>query len=211
MNFNYMENAELDNIKERFVQIILEHPQKWWAAKVGVSQGLISSSWKAGNLPRIETLIKILHIKGISPNWFFYNIKPKHIKDIDGFSSDLNIQHNREVHRKMLEAENELLELRGRVKHLENKLKMQNLSQLASISVGEKGNERDLFDSHGLPLVTFMRLLNDILFKSFEITVTQMDDEKFSKMLDWISSNFDSGKFKAIAALKSLDSEVSTK
>lgn len=208
MKFNDFKESDLLGLRERFLQIISEHPQKWWSEKLEVSQGLVSSNWKSGKLPRIETLYKILCIKEISPNWFFFNIEPKYLKDIEGAVKDPNIVKNRETQLKVLETESELFELRDKVKHLETCIKMQELSVLVKFlnDEGEIAYDKDVFSSYILPLLTLMRMLNDLLFKSFEIVAkNQIDENTFKGIINWINSNFESSQFTTIAALKSLD------
>lgn len=197
----------MKDIKKRFIEIILEHTQPWWAEKLEVSQGVISSSWVKGNLPRMETLFKIIKIKGISPNWFFFGIKPRYLYDVDGIENRED-EKGRETYLKMLQQESENRELHQKILCLENSLRIQSLSKLVSLAPDDANiSEKDLFKNHGIPFVTLMRLLNDIMFKSFELLLSNQIDEKgLEKILTWINDNFESSKFKTIADLKSLDS-----
>lgn len=210
MKFDVLENENLDEIKERFIEILSENTQPWWAEALDVSQGVISSAWLKGKLPRIETLFKIIKIKGISPNWLFLGIKPIYIKDLDEIAKDDSADQSRETYLKMLQTESENRDLRQRIAILENSLRIQDLSKLVKIVPSdEKIVENELFKNHGLALVTLMRMLNDIMFKSFELLLNnQIDDKGFEKILCWINNNFDSSQFKAIADLKSLDSAM---
>jgi transcriptional regulator with XRE-family HTH domain len=203
-------NMKINDVEKRFVNIIMEHPPKWWSEKLGVSPGVVSNSWKSGNMPRPETLFKIFKVKGISPNWFFFNIEPKSINDVDGVAADPLIQHGRKTHQKILEKENELFNLQDEVKYLRTSLKLQEMSRLIPLS-GYGGDvsldiDGDLFKNHILPIITLMRLLNEILFKALEyLTKSDLDNEKLDKIIDWITSNFESEQFTAIAALKNID------
>lgn len=212
MKKNTLKNAGMSDIKKRFIEIISEHTQPWWAEKLKVSQGVISSSWVKGNLPRTETLFRIIKIKGISPNWFFFGIKPRYLNDVDGIEGNENEQ-GRETYLKMLRQESENRELRQKIDSLENSLRMQSLSKLVSLTPGDVNISKvDLFKNHGIAFVTLMRLLNDIMFKSFELLLSNQIDEKgFEKILAWINDNFEPSKFKTIADLKSLEGIIPPK
>ena len=211
MKLNEYSEAGLQEVRERFLQIISEHPQKWWSQQLGVSQGLVSSNWKAGKLPRIETVFKILQMKGISPNWFFFEIEPKYLRDLESPAMGPAIDHNRKTQLKVLEAESELIELRDKVKRLEACIKMQELSSLIPwFSASEElDDDKDTFERHILPLLTLMRMLNDLLFKSFEVVARgHINDKKLAGILKWINSNFESSQRTTEAALSALEKKL---
>ncbi|MDA8137888.1 MAG: helix-turn-helix transcriptional regulator [Desulfobacteraceae bacterium] len=189
------------DVKKKFLELIKEHSQPWWSEKLGVSQAVISSSWTAGKMPRVETLMKILKIKGVSPSWLFFNSGPKYIKDMD--NQDISVSRNRDTHLKIQVAENELIELREKVKNLELLLKQQQLCMIVPfLKEDEAKNEKATV----LPILTLMRMLNDVLYKSFELTVNK---ENAEKIIDWIKNNFDSNQFKTSAALKDIEKIIS--
>ncbi|MFZ1983053.1 MAG: hypothetical protein WAU91_01490 [Desulfatitalea sp.] len=192
---------DFQEMRDKFLELIAEQSQPWWSEKIGVSQAIISSSWSIGKMPRVETLLKILKIKGVSPSWMFFNIGPKYLKDFD--NQDLSVKRNREVHIKIQSAENELIELREKVKNLELLLQQQQLCMLVPLL-----KARDTFDEEPtvVPILTMMRMLNDVLFKAFELTVNK-DNAK--NLMDWIQDNFASNQFTTIAALKAIEKIIS--
>lgn len=198
-----IKKADINGLKKRFLEIIAEESQKWWADTLSVSQSSISGSWLSGNLPRAETLFRIMQIKGVSPTWLFFEFGPKYLKDYD--QSAVDVLKTRETHQKIVEQELDNLELKERIKYLERCLKQQELSMLIPV-LNQDGTDSkssdDIFNDHILPIVTLMRLFQDILFKSFELA---LDDERMSNVLDWVKENFESGKFTSAATLKDLE------
>lgn len=80
MKKDNLEQAGLDEMVDRFIELITEHPQKWWAKKLDVSQGVISSSWMEGNLPRPETLFKIMKLKRVHAQLVFFRNRSQGIR-----------------------------------------------------------------------------------------------------------------------------------
>lgn len=201
MNNKSSPDTDLEEMREKFMALIKEHSQPWWSEKVGVSQAVVSSSWTAGKLPRVETLLKILKLKEVSPTWIFFGIGPKYLTDLD--HQDASVTRNREIHLKMQMAESELIELRQKVRNLELLLKQQQLClRVPLLKDAEAASEK----ASAVPVLTLMRMLNDVLYKSFELAVNEDNAES---IIDWIKENFDSNQYTTIAALKEVEKIIS--
>ena len=151
-------------------------------------------------MPRVETLLRILKMKGVSPTWMFFNLGPKYLRDLEG--QDASVSRNRETHLKVLLAENELVELREKVRHLELLLKQQQLCVMVPFL---KENEPSASKASAVPVLTLLRMLNDILYKSFELTV---NEGNVDRIIDWIKHNFDANQYSTIAALKDVEKVI---
>lgn len=197
---NNIKQASVDAMVGRFIELIKEHPQKWWAKKLDVSQGVISSSWMEGKLPRPETLFKIMTLKRVTANWFFFGIGPRKLEDLE--DKNQVFQKKQKIHRKILEQDNEIAELRERIQELELFIKENQVKSLFY----EKSNDTGIGFSDAVKMITFIRLFNEIIFKGFEIAVeNDLNKNSFIKIIDWVNSNYESSIFKTIASLKDLE------
>ncbi len=199
----------LEGLKTRFSRILDEHSQVWWANALNVSQSVLSGSWKAGKLPRVDNIYKVLEIKGISANWFFFKLGPKYLRDLDDAAIEKTRGRARKTQIKILEAEDEILRLQEKIGALERQIEQQKIFSLIPLGSPADADRASVFEQNGLPLLTFMRMMNEVLFKAFEIYLTSENpDEKMKNLMAWIINNFKACRYSTIASLTDLTNKI---
>jgi hypothetical protein len=200
------------NFKKRLLDLLGEEQQNWWSSQLGISQSVISSGWKKKSFPRSDNLVRICDIKGISANWLLLGVGPKYIKDLDDKKiAEIQSKKN-EAQYKIMAQDEKVLGLEERINELERALRCADVSNLVKYKPykenSESFKEADIFDSNILPLLTLMRLMQDVLFKAFEeYSKTSMSDEKFHNIFNYLTKNFEANKYRVISSLKELNSK----
>lgn len=199
----------LGKFKERLIQVLNEEQQVWWSENLEVSQSVISSGWKKGSHPRSDNLLRICEIKGISANWMFFGIGPKHIEDVDEKKISAAQKRSDITQRRIMQQSEEILELKDKIKGLERALSLSKLSKL--VKYGEKvtkGKDSDIFVENILPLLALMKSIQEVMFKVFEeYSEKNMDGDLFNKISQYLSDSQESNKYSVISTLKELDSK----
>jgi transcriptional regulator with XRE-family HTH domain len=200
------------SFKKRLLDVLGEEQQNWWSSQLGISQSVISSGWKKKSYPRSDNLIKICEIKGISANWLLLGVGPKYIEDLDDKKIAEMQSKKNETQYKIMAQDEKVLRLEERIHELERALKCVDVSNLAKFNIGKENSgrfeETNIFDSNILPLLTLMRLMQDVLFKAFEeYSKTSMSDDRFNNIFDYLTKNFEANKYSVISSLKELDSK----
>lgn len=200
------------SFKKRLLDVLGEEQQNWWSSQLGISQSVISSGWKKKSFPRSDNLVRICDIKGISANWLLMGVGPKYIKDLDDKKiAEIQSKKNETQYRIMAQDE-KVLSLEERINELERALKCVDVSNLVKYKTHNENSEifkeTDIFDSNILPLLTLMRLMQDVLFKVFEeYSKTNMTDDRFHNIFEYLIKNFEANKYGVISSLKELDSK----
>lgn len=157
-------------------------------------------------------MVRICDIKGISANWLLMGVGPKYIKDLDDKKiAEIQSKKNETQYRIMAQDE-KVLSLEERINELERALKCVDVSNLVKYKTHNENSEifkeTDIFDSNILPLLTLMRLMQDVLFKVFEeYSKTNMTDDRFHNIFEYLIKNFEANKYGVISSLKELDSK----
>lgn len=200
----------IEGFKRRLLDVLDEEQQNWWSNQLGISQSVISSGWKRKSYPRSDNLIKICEIKGISANWLLLGKGPKYINDLDEKKiAEIQSKKNEAQYRIMAQDE-KVFKLEQRIQELERALKCVDVSNIVKYRQGEMNLDgaqaADIFDNNILPLLTMMRLIQDVLFKAFEeYSKDKMTDERFHKIFEYLTNNFEANKYGVISSLKELD------
>ena len=202
--------------QKRLNEILSMHPGVWWEKELGVSNSLIGARWKKGTMPRVDKLIKMCQLTGVSANWLFLGIEPKLLGDeiaMDGGVQEIRdkmkdfvalYKENRELKRyidKLSKKESAIDNLISIVKLLSaNKDFIDNVDALENIS------NKEFFEQYIAPLNVLIKSFSDIVFKLLAVIVeTDAGKDFIAQTFKFFTEEYEKNKLLAQYRFKELD------
>lgn len=210
---NGLQSTEtLYGFKKRLIDVLDEEQQVWWSERLSISQSVLSGGWKKKSFPRSDNLLKICEIKDISANWLLFGLGPKRLSDFSENRLREARQKKDQHQERIMQKSEEILMLKQRVSELERALASVELSNLvkyrSDIKKTGMDTEIDIFNENVIPLITLMRLIQDILFKVFEeYSKENLSTERYNSIFSYLTENFEAHTYEVIATLKELETK----
>lgn len=193
-----------DGFFERLMEILQTEKQTWWAEKTNTSQSMVSNYWFKGKYPRGDKIFKILELKNISANWLFFNIGPKSLEYLDDNAIDEKQNANRETQIKIMELTQENIRLNEALKRCEIALKQKKLVSGLKKYVDTQGD--GYITNTIMGSISLLKMMIDITIKMAEMySKSNLDEDGYMKIINWIESNLESQKYSAASKLKDLE------
>lgn len=176
------ENIQYDHgFQERLNEVLKMRQGIWWERQLGVSNSLIGSRWKKGTMPRVDKLIKICQLTGVSANWLFLGIEPKLIGD--EIALDGGVQEIRDKMRDFVSLYRENRNLKKHIAQLSKsetaidhliaivKLLAAKSDSIDNIDEIKQLPNKELFERYIAPLSVFIKSFGDIIFKLLAVII----------------------------------------
>ncbi len=193
---------------DRLMEILETETQTWWSEKTETSQSMVSNYWFKGKYPRCDKIHKILELKDISANWLFFNIGPKSRVHLDDKAIEKKQNISRETQIKIMELTQENIRLHEALKHCNIKLKQDNLVAGLKNYVDDQG--ADSVNNTVMNSLSLLKMMIDIILKMAEMySKSNMDEDGYIKIINWIEANLESQKYSTASKLKDLDKLIS--
>lgn len=211
------ENVQSDNgFQDRLKEVLGMRQGIWWEKELGVSNSLIGSRWKKGTMPRVDKLIKICRLTGVSANWLFLGIEPKLIGD--EISLDGGVQEIRDKMKDFVSLHRENRDLKRYISQLsKNETGIDHLIAIVKL-LSVKGDfienideirqlpNQELFESYIAPFSVFIKSFSDVIFKLLAVIMeTEAGKEFIIEAFRFMREDYEKSKLLFSYRLKELD------
>jgi len=211
-------NNVRSEFSERLMKVIGLKKKVWWERQLGLSNSIISSRWAKGHSPRLETIIEICKLSGVSANWLLLGVGSTYLED-PSLKTELEKEKTivetqdyiNRLEEKELEFDKFTEEIAASESLIDFVVKVSALlgsNKKVSLSIEEvkKLPEEKLFEYYIVPLAVFVKSFGDISFKLIEAMVQTKEARGFIiKMLELIKNEHNKNLFHFKGRLAELD------
>ena len=211
------ETMQFDNgFQGRLKEVLNMRQGIWWERQLGVSNSLIGSRWKRGTMPRVDKLIKICQLTGISANWLFLGIEPKFIGD--EIALDGGVQEIRDKMKDFVSIYRENRDLKRHIAQLsKNETAIDNLISIVKLLAAKRDfidnideikrlPNKELFEQYIAPLSVFIKSFTDIISKILAVIIeTDAGKDFIIEAFRFLREDYEKNRLLFSYRLKELD------